>query len=127
MSSRRRPGTRGGVPAVYTFGAAYLGNARFGVEIESDRPNSNAFYLIASRRMNLTIGGLTLLVDTLNSAGAIVSATTDSEGRSFIGLPVPFIASLVGVDLHVQALVADPGGPLNHAASAGRTFEIFVR
>lgn len=121
------PGTGGAIPKIFTFGAAWIGNTNFALQVESTRPNASAFYLIATGRLNLSLGGLTLLVDTANSAGAIVSATTDAGGKHTLSLPVPNNGGLDGATMNFQALVADPNGPFGFAASAGKSFEIFVR
>ncbi len=121
------PGTAGIAPTMHTFGAAWVGNANFALEIDDAQPNRAAFVLLGTQRTAVSAGGLTILVDTLTAPGVVLSLQTDSSGQVHTAIPIPNNAALSGLSLHAQGFVMDAGGPHGVAASRGKSFEVFVR
>jgi hypothetical protein len=119
------PGTGGVAPELRLFGAAYLGNASFRLEVERARPSASTVILLSTQRQNVSFFGLTLLVQTIGVPSLSVSVGADANGKGSVSVPVPNDPGLNGVVLHGQVIAIDPAGPLGLAASRGATFEVF--
>jgi choice-of-anchor B domain-containing protein len=119
------PGSGGAAPKLHSFGAAFLGNARFGLEVEAAPPLAGALFLVGTAALNLGYQGLTLLVDT--TIGAVAATATDADGRASTPVPVPNDPNLLGQTIHAQCFVQDAGGPLGFTATAGLAIRPFQR
>lgn len=119
------PGT--GTPSLHTMGAAWLGNPSFAIDIERGGARRGAFLLLGTRRRDLDVLGLRVLVETASAPAIVLNGATDDSGLVRFGLPMPSDPALDGLVLHAQGLVVDPNGPLGLAATAGKTFDVFTR
>lgn len=118
-------GTGGKTPRGAPFGAAFLGNPNFALEVENARPNSPALVIVSTQRANVPIGGLTLLVDVIAAPNLVFNGTTDARGRMRIKAPVPTDNGFDGLVLRMQGIVADPNGPIGASATEGIEFMVF--
>jgi len=120
-------GGSGARPKIYGFGAAYLGNSNFKVEVEKAPASAPGVVLLNTARASLNVAGLRLNVDPFSGAPVLVSINTDAAGAAAMPLPVPNQPSLDGAVVDAQAFVFDAGGPLNMAASLGLEVTLFIR
>lgn len=128
--ARYGTGTAGGsgrTPRIYGFGAAFLGNANFKVEVERAVPTAPGLLLLNAGRANLNIAGLQLNVDVFGPTAVLINMVTDAAGKAAVPLPVPTTPQLDGLTLNVQGFVLDFGGPFELSASQGLEFKLFAR
>ncbi len=114
-----------GEPAIHGFGGAFQGNANFALELENAPANAAAVLVIGTARADLPILGIRLNVD-VSLPHAILSATTDANGKLKVPLPVPASSGLSG-DLVAQFVVQDASGPAGLTATRGLSFSVFAR
>lgn len=120
-------GGSGARPKIYGFGAAYLGNANFQIEVEKGPASAPGVLLLNVGRANLNVGGLQLNVDPVGGAPILVSISANANGKAALPLPVPNQAHLNGATLNFQAFLFDAGGPFDMAASQGLEVSLFTR
>ena len=107
------PGTAG-VPVLGAVGVPRLGSTTFALSLANARPTAPAGLLFAELPENVAVGGgCTLLV---SAPFLSVSLTTDAAGGASVPLPVPGATSLLGLELRLQGVVADPLGSLGGGA-----------
>jgi hypothetical protein len=93
------------------------GNPSFALQVGGAPAATSIVLLLAAQPSNTPIGGgCDLLVD-LTSLAVALHTTADGNGLATFALPVPASQALAGFQLHGQAVVSDPTGPL-----AGLTF-----
>jgi hypothetical protein len=104
-----------GVPALGALGLPKLGSATFALSLNGARPNAPAAVLFAEQPASVPVGGgCTLLVlDPFASVGL----TVGGSGGATLPLAVPSGLGLLGLELRLQGVVADPLGSLGGAAS----------
>ena len=117
-------GTGGVAPTMHTYGASYLGNANFAVEVADAQPLAPTLFMIGTAQQNLSYGGLTLLVDT--TLGVVFPSSTNAAGEARMSISVPNSAGLLGLTLHAQGFVQDAAGPLGYATTDGLRFTTFL-
>jgi hypothetical protein len=124
-ASRYAAATTGSVtPHVHTLGSAWRGNQHFGLEISGAGAGRSGFLAVGVAPASTNVQGLTVAVD-FSQAHVLLPIATDAQGNA--SLSIPLAANLsVGASLYVQALIADPAGPLGFAASTGLRFEVFA-
>ena len=110
-------------PSIHTHGASYAGNSAFELQVEGVAPGAQVTLLLGVAPANLTVAGLTLLVDASQPL-LQVPAIADASGVATI--PIGLAASLPQVTLYAQFLVRNASGPLGLVASRGLEFEIFA-
>jgi choice-of-anchor B domain-containing protein len=120
-------GTGGVTPRAHLFGAAWLGNANFALELSHGRPNSPALFAVSTKRGNLPIGGLTVWIDLVGSPVLAFPAATDGSGNARVPVAVPADLGFDGTTLRAQAFVADPNGPIGASATEGIEFLMFAK
>ena len=104
-------------------GVSEVSNQTFALDVWEASPSSTAFVLVGAARRDIDLLGVRVLVD--QSIGLILDAPTTAAGRAEFPVPVPNDVGLDGIDVHVQAVVADPAGGFE--ASQGRTLQLYVR
>lgn len=114
-------GTNGDAPEIHSFGAPYIGNAKFALEVEDANPSSTTFCLIGVQGA-LTVKDLDIHV-ALGLPHTVVTTATDSSGYAKIDVPLP--NGLPKVTLAAQFLVVDPVGQIGLTGSRGMKFELF--
>jgi hypothetical protein len=117
-------GTGGVAPTMHTFGAPYLGNANFAVEVADAQPLVQGLFLIGTAPLSVSFGGLTLLVDT--TLGVDFPIATDAAGEARMSIAIPNSPGLLGLTLHAQCFVQDAAGPLGYATTDGLRFSVFL-
>ena len=123
-------GTAGGsgrTPKIYGFGAAYLGNANFKIEVEGAVASAPGILLLNAGRANLNVLGLQVNVDLASASAVFVNIATDANGKAVVSAPVPNDAALDNVVLNAQGFVLDVGGPFDMSATQGLEFTLFAR
>lgn len=116
------PGSNGRVPAPFSFGASYIGNGNFKLEVDGAAANALAVLVIAPARSNVTVGGVNFLLD-LSGPFLQVYTNTNSDGDATVAAPVPNDPSAIGQTLAVQWFVQDAGASA-FGLSASRGLEL---
>ncbi|MEM7199665.1 MAG: hypothetical protein AAF628_05325 [Planctomycetota bacterium] len=109
--------TAGPQPRLVAFGQPRPGNRSFGADLVRAAPFAPTVVLVAARGASLALGP-DCQIGT--APGAIVAALglfTNGQGFHAVHLPVPAAAGLTGLDLHTQAVVANPAARLGVALS----------
>ncbi len=122
-------GTAGRLPEIHHFGAAYLGNRNFAIQLENAKPRSAGVLVIGGKASNTTVSGLQILVDLANPPAILFTAGTSALGEAKLALPLPSDPKLSASKIFAQWLVVDSGASssLGFAASRGMNFELFLR
>jgi hypothetical protein len=99
-------GSNGKAPTLWASTTARPGASTFAFVYEKGLANANALTVIAGSKANVTVGGLTFLVDL--ATGIIAPAIKlDSQGKGVLAVPIPNTASIIGLVFHNQGFVAD--------------------
>jgi choice-of-anchor B domain-containing protein len=126
---RHGPATAGGsgkTPEIWAFGATYVGNSNFKLQVEKAKPSSPGVLILNVARGSLNLRGVTLNVDIVGGSPAFFDLVTSTAGAATVALPVPNDATLSGRVFNAQFLVADAGGPLDLSASRGLELQFFT-
>lgn len=113
----------GPIPSIHTHGASYAGNSAFALQVEHVAPGTQVTMLLGVAPSNLTVAGLTLLVD---ASQPILSVPAVADASGVATIPISLGAGLPQVTLYAQFLARDAAGPLGLVASRGLEFEIFA-
>ncbi len=116
-------------PSLHFFGAPWLGNRRFALQIDDAPAGAPALLLLGTAPANAALGSLRVLVELgrPGSPALLLPQRTDAGGLATWPTPVPTSASLLGASLYAQALVADPGTPGGIAGTRGVQLQPFAR
>ena len=120
-------GANGRMPEAHTFGAPYLGNSSFKLDLRRGRANSPAVVVIGLGRASLTVAGIPINVNLGSPTPIVLGLTTDSNGEASLPAGVPNTAALRGQKFNVQWAVRDAGHSSGVAASRGQEIELFTR
>lgn len=120
------PGRGGYSPDIWATGHPSPGQTAFALTLDQGVGGAPALLVAGSGPAALPVFGMTLNVD-LFKPGFFVAWTGVLSGSSGVGgagsatapLPIPGIATLVGIQLHTQFVVLDSGAPQGLAASRG--------
>ncbi len=118
-------GSAGTLPEIHAFGAAYLGNATFGVEVERAPAGRPGVLLLGAGRSSATVGGVTIHVRLGSPQPLVLPVTASVTGAAAVRVPVPVDPALDGAVLNAQFLFADSAAGLDLSASGGLEFELF--
>ena len=119
----------GGAPQIGSYGAPFLGNTNFAMELWDARANSAALCLLGGKRASLDAAGLTLNVDLASPAPIILTMATDKDGGAMQALPIPSDSNLTNLKLKAQFVVLDKdsSAALGFTGTKGAEFELFAR
>ncbi len=112
-----------GAPEIYSFGAAFAGNANFAVELDNAPANASVVLLLGAASGNTAVAGVQLAVD-LSQPVIAVTAQTDAAGTVRVPIAVPPGDATSGV-VYAQFVVTDPGAAAGLAATRGMRFDVF--
>ncbi|MEO0631873.1 MAG: ELWxxDGT repeat protein [Planctomycetota bacterium] len=115
-------GSSGVVPTIGVTGGVTLGSS-VTVEVADAPPVSLAAHFSSLPFDLVDVSGCSIY---LGSPVLMLLTPTDGEGRASVPLVVPEEASLVGLNLWWQTLIADPGGALNGAAALTPALEVWI-
>ena len=118
------PGGGSSAPSIHTHGASFAGNAAFALQAEGAAPGARGTLLLGVAPGQLTVAGLTLLVDI---GRPVLSVPVLADGSGLVSVPIRLAAGLPRVKLYAQFLIQSAVGPLGLASSRGLEFEIFAR
>ena len=110
-------GTQGLVPQIDSQSTPSVGNSSFALRGRDLLPNSLAFLLIAPLSAQISLPGITFLVDP--GASIALPIPTSSAGEAQIGLPLPLDNALDGVTIFFQWVAVDSGAAAGLSASEG--------
>lgn len=116
-----KPGGNGKVPSIHTFGAPFIGNSDFALEVEDAAPNTTVTLLLGIQG-SLTVKDLDIHV-ALGPGVTVLNATTDSNGYAKVALPIP--QGFPKVTLSAQFLVSEAIGQIGLTGSRGLSFELY--
>lgn len=116
-------GTGGLEPTLHTIGAAWRGNANFGLRVFDALPNSPSVLLISPNLVAINLQGLNINVD-LGPGLIALPFTTGVAGRGSRSIPVSNTISLG--KLYAQVMVTDPGSASMLGLSATRALEVEI-
>lgn len=122
-------GSGGYVPRLTTVGDPNLGNPSFEVDGFDLLGGAPGLLLVGFARTSIPLKGITLLVDLAPPAITVYVTATGAAGVAGAGTiavdaEIEDDPSLLGIEVDVQLLMADPGGPKKLASSAGLAFVI---
>jgi ELWxxDGT repeat protein len=113
-----------GVPRIDARGVPAPGASDFAVEVHGALPYSGAVLLLSDAAAEIQVGACTLLVDPGFFLG--FAAAIDGVGEGALPLPLPNDPSLLGGQLFMQWLVADPSGQLLGLASMSNGLMVLI-
>lgn len=108
------PGTGGHVPTLWPTTTPRPGDATFAVDVGNALGGSAGALFLSLQRGSLNVAGVEVLVDlptALNLATFPLSGAGPGNGTARVPLPLPNAPALLSFDFHLQAFVADAGGP----------------
>jgi choice-of-anchor B domain-containing protein len=120
-------GSLGRTPSIYAFGAPYLGNTRFAVDVEDAPATRPGVLVVGSGRASVALGNTTILVALASPTPVVVPVQTDAAGALRVPLPVPTSPSLAGGVVNLQCVLSDSAQMFDLSATQGLEFELFVR
>jgi choice-of-anchor B domain-containing protein len=121
------PGTGGKTPETHSFGAAWLGNANFRLDLRNGLPASAGILLVSSKTANLNLSGLMINVSLTAPGFFLLAQPSDANGEAGQALPIPSNSNLTGISLHSQWAVLDKNGKLGFSSSRGMSLELFAK
>ena len=122
-------GSGGFVPQLATVGEPSLGNPAFEVDGSGLLGGASGVLGVGFARVAIPVKGITLLVDLSPPAFTVFVAASGAPGIAGAGTiavdgEIPDDPALLGIEVDVQLLVADPAGPKRLSSSAGLAFVI---
>ena len=95
---------------------SYVGNRSFALDLSSMRPGAPALVAVSTGSASQQFGACTLLVDPTPAIS--LPAMGNGAGFASVGLPVPALPSLIGLELYAQGIVFDPAGSFASLAAS---------
>ena len=120
-------GTGGKTPETHSFGASWIGNTNFRLDLRNGLPNSAGILLLGPKPASTNLSGLMINVSLTAPGLFLLSQPTDAKGEASQPLPVPSDAKLVGATIHTQWVVLDKNGKLGFSSSRGMSMELFSK
>jgi len=88
---------------------ARVGNASFALALQGAGSNTPAFAVVSRNAISMRCGTCRMIADPYTGFAQL--ATTNAAGSASLSLPIPNVASIRGIDFHVQWIVAEPVSP----------------
>jgi hypothetical protein len=88
---------------------ARVGNASFALALQGAGSNTPAFAVVSRNAISMRCGPCRMIADPYTGFAQL--ATTNAAGSASLSLPIPNVASIRGIDFHVQWIVAEPVSP----------------
>lgn len=120
-------GTGALTPETHTFGAAWLGNSKFRIDLRQAMPKSAGVLLVGPKPASINAAGLMINVSLSAPGTFLLSQPSDTKGEAAQALPIPNDNKLKGLVLNTQWVVLDKNGKLGFSSSRGMRFELFSR